>query len=108
MSGRRTIKSKLVVSFVIAVGLSFLCTFLITFLIVRNDFNKVKEESISTIVNYGTANLTARIDEMFASAEAIAADDVIANPEVPLEDKIAKMAQYGEKLGLGGSLGYIS
>lgn len=108
MSGRRTIKSKLVVSFVIAVGLSFLCTFLITFLIVRNDFNKVKEESISTIVNYGTANLTARIDEMFASAEAIAADDVIANPEVPLEDKIAKMDQYGEKLGLGGSLGYIS
>lgn len=105
--GKRSIKSYLVKYFVLVVGLSFLAIFLFTFVKVAGDLSRVKSESISRIVSDGTETITARIDEMFACAKAIAADDVIANPDVPLESKIAKMTEYGEKLNIG-SLGYIS
>ena len=107
MTGNKDIKTYLVKNFVIAVGLSFLFAFLITFIIVSRDFNNIKKQSISTIVNDEAGTITARIDEMFASAKTIAADEVIANPNVPLDKKITKMSQYGHQLGIG-SLGYIT
>lgn len=44
----------------------------------------------------GAANITARIDEMFASAYTIASDEMIANPNIPFEEKKAKLEKYGK------------
>lgn len=101
------IKKYLIKNFVLAVGIAFIAIFVVTFLIVTNDVKNIKTQSISRIVADGTDTITARIDEMFASAYTIASDETVANPKISFEEKKAKLEKYGEDRGIS-SLGYIS
>ncbi len=104
---KSSIKGYLNKHFMLIVGFSFLVIFLVTFIIVERDMRNVKEQSIARIVNDGAQNLTAKIDCMFASAYTIAADEVIADPSIPFEEKRDKLVRYGEERNIS-SLGYIS
>ncbi len=104
---KKSIKSYLVKQFVFVVGIAFLLIFFVTFYIVARDMENIKKQSISRMVADGAANITARIDEMFASAYTIASDEMIANPNIPFEEKKAKLEKYGKDREIS-SLGYIS
>lgn len=107
MKNKKGIKAYLVKHFVRAVGISFFVIFLVTFIVVAHDMENVKKQSISRIVSDGAATITARIDEMFASAYTIASDEMIANPNLSFEEKAAKLNKYGQDRGIS-SLGHIS
>lgn len=107
MKKKKSIKRYLIKNFVLVVGIAFLAIFLLTFFRVANHMENIKRQSISRMVADGVETITARIDVMFADAYTIASDEIVADPNIPFEEKKEKLEKYGKDRGIS-SLGYIS
>lgn len=106
-TARRSIKSILIRNFSIGVSIAFILIFLATFTIVEKDIKNIKEQSISRMLADGADTITARIDIMFATAQTVAADPVVSNPNISFEDKRDILTQYAAERNIM-SIGYIS
>lgn len=104
---RKSIKANLVQSFSISICLCFLIIFGITFSIVKGDFTNVKENSIESVLDEASQNVTAEIKSMYSTAYAIASDYDIYTTKTGFADKKDKLIEYANTLGIN-SIGYIT
>lgn len=105
--GKKSIKTFLIQSFSIGVGICFLAIFCTTFIMVSNSVEELKRSSIENSVEEASEKIAERIDSMFSTAYTIAADSDIYNPNIPYEEKKPKLLEYAKARNIN-SIGYIS
>lgn len=105
--GKKSIKSFLIQSFSLGVGICFLVIFCTTFIMVRNDVEELKKSSIDNMVDDASKNISERINSMFSTAYTIAADSDIYDASIPYEEKKPKLLEYAKAREIN-SIGYIS
>lgn len=104
---RKSIKANLIQSFSISICLCFLIIFGITFAVVKSDFTDVKQNSIESVLDEASQNVTAEIKSMYQTAYAIAADYDIYTTKTDFAAKKDKLVEYANTLGIN-SIGYIT
>ncbi|MSS64680.1 methyl-accepting chemotaxis protein [Velocimicrobium porci] len=107
MKGEKSISSYLIKRFCGGVAISFIIIFVATFQYVKNDMVKIKEESVTRLVEDANDNLLSDINNMFSTAKAIAADSRVYTAKTTFKEKKKILEEYAKTLEIN-SIGYIT
>lgn len=106
MKKRESIKTKLIKILVLSFIIIFGMTFLGTFIVVKNNLDSLKKNSMNKMINDATQILEQKIDTKVKVAQAIAADQIISDMSIKSEDKKEKLMKYTKELNIR-SIGMI-
>lgn len=106
MKKRESIKAKLikilVFSFIVIFGIAFLGTFIV----VKNNLDMLKKNTMSKTINDAAQIIEQKIDTKVKVAQAIANDQFVSDMNIKSEDKKERLLQYCEELNIR-SIGMI-
>ena len=100
MNNKKSIKSRMIFILAGTFILLFAATFSVAFTISMNSLKSIKYDSMNRVVRDAANTVSSNINEKFAYAKAIAADQSISNENISTEEKISILTDYCSRLNI--------